>query len=445
MKYCPYCGGKLDDDMAFCPACGKRFKVATESESVDNTQQKEMPDPAPTSHVETPAITAEKTIVKKRSFSRRKYWIGIAAIAIIVIAVIGVLLLRKPTGFSTNTRRIEQATESVVMITCYDNFGNIRCTGSGFILYDDQTVITNYHVIDRAIKANVSTDEDHTYLVESVLAYNAKKDIAILKVNKSMGLNPLTIGNSKDIQKGSTVVAIGSPLGNKNTVSTGILSGRWFDSQSNIDELQFSAPISNGSSGGALFNDSGEVIGVTSASLIYGQNLNLAIPIEEICSLYANRATESSFMDIFKQTYKTSSTYYLNSIFAEFHEIVDNPSQYDGKIITTVVFLAPSLTSSEEFWATETEDDMDSLYSGVNKPYITCTPKLSIDSLDKDYSGYIMISGTFEFTKGWWAKNLGGNLYRRLSGMETLALNNQSIEGYTYFSDELSMSIKYYE
>lgn len=80
--------------------------------------------------------------------------------------------------------------------------------------------------------------------------------------------------------RGQRVVAIGSPLGLFNSVSDGIISG--FRKIRDVDMIQFTAPISNGSSGGAVLNMYGEVVGISTAGIDAGQNLNLAVSYEDI-------------------------------------------------------------------------------------------------------------------------------------------------------------------
>ena len=80
------------------------------------------------------------------------------------------------------------------------------------------------------------------------------------------------------------MVAIGSPAGLRNTISIGNISA--FYTQGGKDWIQFTAPISSGSSGGALFNDEGEIIGITTATYASAQNVNLAVKVEEVIKLY---------------------------------------------------------------------------------------------------------------------------------------------------------------
>jgi len=92
---------------------------------------------------------------------------------------------------------------------------------------------------------------------------------------------PVKLGDSDKVAIGQRVVAIGNPLGLENTVSDGLISAIR-PAEQGIKLLQVSVPLSNGSSGGPLFNLQGEVIGVVAASLQQGQSLNFAIPINEV-------------------------------------------------------------------------------------------------------------------------------------------------------------------
>jgi len=131
---------------------------------------------------------------------------------------------------------------------------------------------------------NGSGDKDVSYTVKGVKGYDTELDIAILELDIAISAAVLPLGNTDLLELGEEVTAIGSHLGLKNTVSKGVVSA-----QREIDGMEYiqtTAQISGGSSGGALFNINGEVIGITSESYIYGQNLNLAIPVE-----YINKVT----------------------------------------------------------------------------------------------------------------------------------------------------------
>ena len=279
---------------------------------------------------------------------KRKGWlVGTAALCGILIAAVVVLwslgvFAPEPLPFSENTAAIEVADASVVKIYCYDYDGNLAATGSGFLAFDDRTIITNYHVMSSAYTCKISTNQDITYEVPFLVGYSEKHDIAILQLSKHTGLQPLTLGDSSSIKKGETVVAIGSPLGIKNTVSTGVLSGRLMDAD--MDVLQFTAPISSGSSGGALFDNEGYVIGITFASIIDGQNLNLAIPIELATSLYQSR---SELMDV-ASIYIEERPYFaeLSKLKYKLYpaitidELLANPAKYDGQRVKVYGYIS---------------------------------------------------------------------------------------------------------
>ncbi len=211
-----------------------------------------------------------------------KRWISF----ILVLCLLGLLPVGAfaKTPFYEDKKAIAHAAESVVMLTCYDNAGNVIATGSGFLALEDSVIITNHHVIEGAISAiKANTEDDMYFEVDEILCYDETSDIAILKTNAKTRLDLLRLASSSVLDKGSRVVAIGSPLGLRNTVSEGIYSGVI---QDETEYILFTAAISSGSSGGALFNEYGEVIGVTAATYTEGQNLNLAVPIEKVVQLW---------------------------------------------------------------------------------------------------------------------------------------------------------------
>lgn len=180
---------------------------------------------------------------------------------------------------------------AVFYIEVYDANKKILGSGSGFFIDSSGTAVTNYHVIKGASYAKIKTSPDGMeYDVAGVYDYSQENDLALLKVYGN-NFKYLQTDDSDAINGGATIYAIGSPLGLENTISQGIISNtkRMVD---DITYIQISAPISSGSSGGALFNDKGRVIGVTSAYFTKGQNLNLAIPINLINNFTRNNITD---------------------------------------------------------------------------------------------------------------------------------------------------------
>ena len=193
------------------------------------------------------------------------------------------------TRFSEDTEAIEQAAQSVLKLCIYDEDRNMIATGSGFILFDNRTLITNYHVIEDAAYVEAESDDGYEYTVSKLMTADKKKDLAILHLKTPTVMQPLTIETDMSvIKRGSTCVAIGSPKGITNTVSIGNVSAVY--TEDGVSYVQFTAPVSHGSSGGALFSDSGRVIGITSAIYddAYAQNINFAVSAEEILALYSD-------------------------------------------------------------------------------------------------------------------------------------------------------------
>lgn len=167
---------------------------------------------------------------------------------------------------------------SVVMIVVHDETGKPIGGGSGIMIGQKGYILTNCHVACRGRSYSIRIEEDeNVYQTDELIKYNQMLDLAVLRIEKN--LNPLPIyKGSKELVRGQKVVAIGSPLGLFNSVSDGIISGfRHFE---DVDMIQFTAPISNGSSGGAVLNMNGEVIGISTAGYDDGQNLNLAVGYE---------------------------------------------------------------------------------------------------------------------------------------------------------------------
>jgi len=188
------------------------------------------------------------------------------------------LLLTSTRCLSATVEQIaENALPSVVRIVTYDITGARRGEGSGFFI-SPRKIITNAHVVDRAYSAEVFTDSDY-YDMITVLKKDEDMDLAVLSVNAE-NERPLQTNPDAELKPGQRVIAIGNPLGLEKTLSDGLISAvRMID---HIQVLQITAPISPGSSGGPLLDEEGRVIGVVSATMREGQNLNFAIGIQTL-------------------------------------------------------------------------------------------------------------------------------------------------------------------
>jgi S1-C subfamily serine protease len=168
---------------------------------------------------------------------------------------------------------VAQLMPKVFRVDVFDDTGTKICSGSA-VAVGALEVITNYHVVKDAASAKLVDDSGRTLEVLGMTAYNQSQDLAVLRVAQT--LQPVTL-RTTPARVGEEVVAIGSPLGLTNIVSTGIVSGLRI--QDGIDVIQTTAPISPGSSGGGLFDRQGNLLGITTSYYVAGQNLNLAIPM----------------------------------------------------------------------------------------------------------------------------------------------------------------------
>ncbi len=169
---------------------------------------------------------------------------------------------------------------SIVMIEVHDQRGKPMGTGSGVMIGKDGFILTNHHVTRGGYSFSVRIEEDSAvYRTNEIIKYNSVFDLSVIRIGKVLSPLPVYRGTKK-LVRGQKVVAIGSPLGLFNSVSDGIISG--FREIDTVDMIQFTAPISHGSSGGAVLNMQGEIIGISTAGFDGGQNINLAVGYETI-------------------------------------------------------------------------------------------------------------------------------------------------------------------
>ncbi|MBV8626334.1 MAG: DegQ family serine endoprotease [Paraburkholderia sp.] len=156
--------------------------------------------------------------------------------------------------------------------------------GSGFIVSSDGYILTNAHVVDGANVVTVKLTDKREFKAK-VVGADKQSDVAVLKIDAS-SLPTVKIGDPRQSKVGQWVVAIGSPYGFDNTVTSGIISAksRSLPNENYTPFIQTDVPVNPGNSGGPLFNLQGEVIGIN--SMIYSQTggfqgLSFAIPINE--------------------------------------------------------------------------------------------------------------------------------------------------------------------
>jgi serine protease Do len=192
---------------------------------------------------------------------------------------------------TTIEKCVEAFSEAVVMVSTPAG------TGSGFFINEDGYLITNYHVIERETKIEVTlfqkAKNDYQkkkFKQVKIEAINPFVDLALLKAEDigDTKINFAYLGDIDRIKVGEEVFAIGNPLGLERTITNGVIStkNRSFEG---LIYIQTNADINPGNSGGPLFNLAGEVIGVTNMGYIFFGGLGFAIPIDYVKHFIENR------------------------------------------------------------------------------------------------------------------------------------------------------------
>jgi len=192
---------------------------------------------------------------------------------------------------TTIEKSVDTVSEAVVKISCPGG------TGSGFFINEDGFLITNYHVVEKETRIEVTVFrkvkngfETKKFKKVKIEAINPFVDLALLKVEDlgDMKLPFVYLGDISRIKAGEEVFAIGNPLGLERTVTNGVIStkNRAFEG---LLYIQTNADINPGNSGGPLFNLAGEVIGVTNMGYIFLGGLGFAIPVDYVKHFIENR------------------------------------------------------------------------------------------------------------------------------------------------------------
>jgi S1-C subfamily serine protease len=144
-----------------------------------------------------------------------------------------------------------------------------KATGSGITIDNNGTILTNWHVVENAVKVTVSFEKGQE-IEAQVVGKDPSNDLAVLRIpTNGITLHPLTLGDSGVVQVGDPVLAIGNPFDLERTLTTGVISAlqRQITAPNGFtinNVLQTDAPINPGNSGGPLLDASGRVIGINS-------------------------------------------------------------------------------------------------------------------------------------------------------------------------------------
>lgn len=191
-----------------------------------------------------------------------------------------------PSARLTTSQIAELATPAVVVVENYNEDGEKASQGSGYVFAPDGVIVTNYHVVRGAKSLAVRVPSRDPVRADSLLGYSIGHDVAVIQISGGP-LRALSTDVVEQVKVGDHVVAIGAPLGLESTVSEGIVSA--VREGGGLHVIQTTASISPGSSGGPLLNDYGKVVGLTTANIVNGQNLNFVIGSRHITELLSGK------------------------------------------------------------------------------------------------------------------------------------------------------------
>ncbi len=221
------------------------------------------------------------------------------------------LLAQIPAGISRIPAIVKMVSPSVVGIKVFNAEDGPLGLGSGVLVDNEGFLITNFHVLgdeETGYADSVEIQLNNNKIISEgieLIGYDEKKDLALLRIDlPSLKLAPIKWGNSDKLEVGEDVLALGNPYGLEHTVTAGIVSATKRYQTDPLAEdgqvrhkahevlptqeyLQTDAPINPGSSGGALINVRGELVGIN--TMIYGdayQGISFAIPSNIVHKFY---------------------------------------------------------------------------------------------------------------------------------------------------------------
>ncbi len=204
---------------------------------------------------------------------------GLVAIVLVFFAA-SLITAREPSK-----EKIASLKRAVVIVTTYDDHGKPLLQGSGFFITPDH-IVTNLHVISHASEIRVETFAGKTFTVQTIIATDAGSDLALLQVNCPRTDAVLQIESATPTE-GESIIVLSNPQGSRWKVTHGRV-GRIWQFESFGRRMQVTAGIFPGSSGGPVLNQRGQVIGIAVMHMDGADDLNFAVPAENLKRLQAS-------------------------------------------------------------------------------------------------------------------------------------------------------------
>lgn len=241
------------------------------------------------------------------------------------------------------------AERAVVTIKCYDKNGNHTASGSGFFIDSNGTLATAHHVIDGAYAMRIETASGKEHDIKNVIAFDDARDIALLRADLDYE-NDFLETEKDGITPGETAYSFGSSLGFLDgSFASGVVASPLRETlveeggEEYFLELQYTAPVSSGNSGGPILNSKGHVIGIVTWGYTIGNSLNFATYIEELDSL--DTSYERSVSDYYLDT----EYFYIKFLEENSNEDESNNSSSTANLIEDVGLTVYGTTRSGDY------------------------------------------------------------------------------------------------
>lgn len=219
----------------------------------------------------------------------------------------------------------EKVNDAIVVIYSYDFDGLKHGQGSGIILNSKGIIVTNYHVFAGCERIEVKK-HDTLIITSGIIGASIEKDVLIIKIDESK-YPEIPVAEETNLKVGQKVYAVGSPLGFENTMSEGIISGlrelKEFEERKN-KFIQITASASPGSSGGAVLNSKGELIGMIRMGVEEGENMNFAIPVSDIMLVNEGATLDKKTLETLNFFYRGYNEFQIG----KFKESVEDYTKY---------------------------------------------------------------------------------------------------------------------
>jgi S1-C subfamily serine protease len=234
---------------------------------------------------------------------------------LIVLGTLTALAAPSPTLSSTLPEIARIAKESTYLVVNLNIVDELHGQGTGFVLGPERLFVTNFHVIDGARRVGIMLPDGRVFELQAPIAHDRSADIAIFKLPAELQDVPYLSLYQDEIETGLDILVFGYPsaivLGVEPTLTQGIVSSYRASLEDYGPVVQIDASISGGSSGSPVLTPRGEVLGVATASLIDGQNMNFAIPASTLAHVIrrseVNARQGGSASSVYSNTSETHS------------------------------------------------------------------------------------------------------------------------------------------